>query len=120
MKRISWENSAELRNECGDLLDGVVTVVHGHLMELSECRHVPGRSSTRAFWVVDISTVDDFFGIESADQLKSATWVAAVCFEDKAEAMLWFTNNVHKRLLMRDLHDQDLITFLTTIVEEKP
>ena len=119
MKRISWEDTKHLINECGCLNDGVVTVVHGHLMTMSVCSHLdehPGKT----FWVVELSEVQDFFGIESADQLADADWCMAVCFEDKAEAMLWFTNNVHKRLLMRDLHDADLITFLSTIKEERP
>ena len=116
MKRISWDVSARIRNGAGDLLDGVVTVVHGHMMELTECRHVQGYDADRAFWVVDLSEVQ-FYGVEDSDSLRAASWVTAVCFEDKAEAMLWFTNNVHKRLLMRELHDQDLITFLSTIPE---
>lgn len=120
MKRISWEDSARLRNEAGDLLDGVVTVVHGHLMELSVCRHVEGEPEDKTFWVIDVKEVKDFYGVECSDQLRGADWITAVCFDNESEAMLWFTNNVHKRLLMRDLHDQDLIVFLSTIVEQKP
>lgn len=120
MKRISWEDSAKLRNECGDLLDGVVTCVHGHMMTMSVCRHVDGYSDAQAFWVVDVHEISDFYGPESSDALRAADWITAVCFDNESEAMLWFTNNVHKRLLMTNLHDQDLITFLATIPEQRP
>lgn len=119
MKRISWESAKNLINECGCLNDGVVTAVHGHMMTLSVCTHLdehPGKT----FWVVELSEVSDFYGVECSDALKAADWITAVCFENEAEAMLWFTNNVHKRLLMRELHDQDLITFLSTVPEQQP
>lgn len=120
MKRISWEDSAMLRNNCGDLLDGVVTVVHGHMMVMSVCRDIDDYGATQAFWVVDVYEISNFYGIESSDALRAANWVTAVCFDNESEAMLWFTNNVHKRLLMSGLHDQDLITFLSTIPEQRP
>lgn len=119
MKRISWEDAKHLINECGCLTDGVVTVVHGHLMTLSVCSHLdehPGK----VFWVVEVSEVKEFYGVECSDALQTADWITAVCFESESEAMLWFTNNVHKRLLMQPLHDRDLITFLSTIQEQRP
>ncbi|MEG0063088.1 MAG: hypothetical protein RR740_00645 [Pseudomonas sp.] len=119
MKRIMWEDSSDLRNECGDLLDGVVTVVHGHMMTMSVCAHHE-HYPNRTFWVIDIHEVKDYYGPESVDALRAASWEAAVCFENEGEAMLWFTNNVHKRLLMTDAHDADFAVFLKTIPEQRP
>jgi hypothetical protein len=118
MKRISWETSSYLKNECGCLKDGVVTVVHGHMMTMSVCSYLEGHPDSTSLYVVDVHTVEEYYGTESKEALDAADWVTAVCFEDKSEAMLWFTNNIHKRLLMTELHDQDLITFLSTIPEQ--
>jgi hypothetical protein len=85
---------------------------------MSVCAHHESYPD-RTFWVVDIHEVHDYYGPESSDALRAASWTTAVCFENEGEAMLWFTNNVHKRLLMTDLHDQDLITFLSTIPEQE-
>lgn len=108
-KKISWEDSAHLRCDAGHLLDGVVIVVHGIMFELSECAHIDREPEEAMYWVLDIWDMFDYYGPES--DINNREWAGTICFDDQKTASQWLADNVQKRLLMTELHDQDFEVF---------
>lgn len=106
-KKISWEDSAHLRNECGCLYDGVVLIAHGMMFEGSACHHVDDECAN--YWVVDVWDMPEYYGPES--DITEREYIGSLCFDTKEQYAEWLATNVQKRLLMPELHDKDCEVF---------